>query len=127
MALVYVFRDRAEPTAWGATVYFDDSKVATLRENGFTWAYLAPGQHRVSAKWFWLSGQEDSSITLNVAAGETYHLELLGISRGSMGGGFIYTQMGSGFNRADPRMADERIAACCRFQQPAAPRYPAAP
>jgi hypothetical protein len=35
-ALVYVFRERAEPVAWWTTVYFDRSVVATLRNKGFT-------------------------------------------------------------------------------------------
>lgn len=125
MALVYIFRDRAEPTMWPATVYFGEDAVTTLRENGFTWAYLAPGQHSISAKWNALSGQENSAITLNVVAGETYHLELLGMSRVAGGiGRIMYLQMGSGLNRLDPQLAVERMSLCCRFQPPAARAYP---
>jgi hypothetical protein len=128
MALVYVFRDRAEPTAWGATIFFDDDKVTTLKEDGFTWAYLAPGEHRIRAEWFWLSSQEDSFITLDVAAGQTYHLELLGVVNVTgMAGNMMYMEIGSGMNLLDARTAVERMTRCCRFQQPAAPRYPVSP
>jgi uncharacterized protein DUF2846 len=128
MALVYIFRDRAQPTAWSATVYFDESKVATLKEDGFTWAYLAPGEHRVRAEWPWLSGQDDSSITLNVVPGETYYLELLGIARVTgVTWPVTHFQMGSGFIVLDPRIGEEAISRCCRFQPPAASRYPTGP
>lgn len=128
MALVYVFRDRAEPTAWGATIFFDDDRVAMLKEDGFTWAYMAPGTHRIRAEWHWLSGQEDSFITLNVAPGRTYHLELLGVVNVTgMVGNTMYMEIGSGMNLLEPRLAVERMSSCCRFQRPAAPRYPVDP
>lgn len=126
-ALVYVFRDRAEPTAWGATVHLGESKLATLKEDGFTWAYLAPGEHRVTLKWPLLSGQRESSFTLNVVANETYYLELVGVSRLVSGPPSWSYQTGSGFAVRDARAGGEAISRCCRFQPPTASQYPPAP
>jgi hypothetical protein len=121
-ALVYVFREHAEPTAFGATVFFDESRVATLNQKGFTWAYLAPGEHRIRTRWPLLATQRSTSVTLNVVAGETYVLDLRAIMRVE-GPDLVF---GSGMGRLDPQSGVARISRCCRFQRPERTHYPAA-
>lgn len=123
-AVVYVFRKYAEPTAWGATVHFGKSEVATLNQGGFTWAYVSPGRLTVRAVWAGLSGQKDSNVEISVQPGKTYYLELLGVSRvtGYIAG-MIYTTMGSGLNELSGAAAEPTIAQCCKFQKPASINY----
>lgn len=127
-ALVYVFRERAEPVAWGTTVYVDRAVVTSLRNKGFTWAYLDPGEYRIRTVWNLLSGQSNAAFQLTARAGETYYLEVKGISQVSgatvAGGTAVPTfTTGSGLILQDPKMAEERISACCRFEPPAASHY----
>ena len=122
-ALVYVYRKHAEPTAWGGTIFFDRSEIATLNQGGFTWAHLSPGTHTVRAVWAGLSGQRDSLINLEVNADTTYYLELVGVSKlvgvaPAYPGIALSFQMGSGLNETDPARAEAIVAACCKFQSP---------
>jgi predicted small lipoprotein YifL len=116
-ATVYVFRKYAEPTAWGATVFYADKEIATLNQGGFTWAYLAPGKQTIRAVWPGLSSQKDSSIELNVAAGKTYYVELLGVARGFASPTMTSFRVGSGLIEVSPSSAEETLAQCCRFQK----------
>ena len=138
-ALVYVFRQYAEPTAWGATVHFDDKKVATLHQGGFTWAHLSPGTHSVKAVWPGLSAQRDSHIDLDVKAGNTYYVELTGTSRFDdanpgasyplrTGSGLIIVpilsvKVGSGLSEVRPEVAEPIVSRCCKFQKPVSTEY----
>jgi hypothetical protein len=129
-ATVYVFRKYAEPTAWGATVHFDDQEVATLNQGGFTWAYLTPGKRRVRAVWAGMSGQRDSEIGLDVKAGNTYYVELTGISKmtgsgpGALPGTItIYYRIGSGMSEVNPAVAELVLSQCCKFQKPRSTEY----
>lgn len=129
-AVVYVFRKYAEPTAWGATIYFDKHEVATLNQSGFTWAYLVPGKHTVRGVWAGMSGQKDSSISLDVKSGQSYFIELTGSSRltGSKAGTtpgsvIMYFRMGSGLNEVNPAAGRSILTQCCKFQQPLSSQY----
>lgn len=123
-ATVYVFRKHAEPTAWGATVYFADRPVASLNEGGFTWAHLSPGKQTIRAVWSPISGQRDSKIDITVEAGKTYYVELLGVSQVTgYSMGTMYYRIGSGLNEVHPVPAEDILARCCKFQAPAASDY----
>lgn len=118
-AIMYVYRKYAEPTAWGAMVQVDGADVSTLNQGGFTWVYVKPGKRVVSAVWHGLSGQSDSKLELDVSEGNTYYLEVTGISRVvGVFGGMILGQMGSGINNMKPDFAEQRLDACCKFQPP---------
>ncbi len=116
LALVYIFREYAEPTAWGSTIHVDSQKIATLNQGGYTWIYAKPGTRVFSGKWAGLSGQRDSEITLDLAANETYFVDLTGISRASGAGSTTYVTMGSGLNLVDPTESVKRLKACCKLQ-----------
>lgn len=121
-AIVYVFRKYAEPTAWGATIHVDDREGATLNQEGFTWAHVTPGKHRIRAVWPVLSSQKDSFIELaDAKPGKTYFFELTGISRMDgatfVGTGMAYSfKLGSGFRQLPPEVA-EPVVSECRFQK----------
>src|SRR3569623_1601995 len=80
-ATVYVLRDYAEPTAWGAKIHIDGTPVATLNQKGFTWVYVKPGNKDIKAVWPGASSLKDSAISVETVAGKTYYIELTGVSQ----------------------------------------------
>ena len=118
-ATLYVFREYAEPTAWGANIQVDTKPVSTLNQNGFTWVYVKPGKKDIKAVWSGMSGQKDSFISIDTVEGKTYYVELTGISQAA-GGIYpvMYFKMGSGLNQVKPESAVKRLETCCKFQEP---------
>lgn len=118
---LYVFREYAEPTAWGANIQVDAKPVSTLNQNGFTWVFVKPGKKEIKAVWAGMSGQKDSYISIDVVEGKTYYVELTGISQVA---GAAYPimifKMGSGLNQIKPESAVKRLEKCCKFQKPVA-------
>lgn len=115
-ANLYVFRDYAEPTAWKPTVRIDGKKVAAIGQNEFTAVRIAPGPHRVTLGWPFLSGQSDAEVGIVVEPGRTLYLEIGGHVRYAGGYPDMRFVKGSGFGmRADGARA---IAACCKFRKP---------
>ncbi len=80
-ALVYVLRYKAEPALRDATILVDDAEVADLSQGKFTWFYVPPGHHVIHARWGLVTEQQPSHATLDLEAGKTYYLELIGVSR----------------------------------------------
>jgi hypothetical protein len=126
-ALVFVYRFHAEPTAMPASVSVDGVEVADLYQSGYTWFYATPGTRRIKASWGLLSGQSPARITIDLQPGQTYYLELVGVSRltGATGdsayGEYVF-QAGSGLN-ALYREAAEPMLTACHFQRPRATSY----
>ncbi len=112
-ALVYVMRYRAEPAGRDATILVDDAAVADLSQRGFTWFYVQPGHRVIQARWALLTEQVPSRITLDLEAGKTYYLELVGVSR-ETGHGIV---RGSWLNLLSSFDAETRITRC-GFQKP---------
>lgn len=123
-ATLYVFREYAEPTAWGAEVQVDSKPVTTLNEKGFTWIYVKPGTKNIKAVWPGISAQKDSSISIDAVEGKTHFVELTGISKPMAGYPMILFKMGSGLNLIKPESAVKRLEACCKFQKPASTGAP---
>jgi hypothetical protein len=113
-ALVYVMRLKAEPVGVPATVLADGREVVALSSWGFTWFYLPPGRHVLEARWPQVSGQLPARLSLEVVAGQAYHVELLGVSRPT-GHGQI---LGSSFELRTPFVATPRLD-LCGYQKPA--------
>lgn len=123
-AVLYVFREYAEPTMWGSTVHIDDKEVTTLNQGGFTWVYAKPGNRKIKAVWAGMSGQRDSFVSFDIAEGKTYYVDLTGISQ--MAGvtvGYMYFRMGSGLNGVNAEAAEARLVKCCKFQKPISDTY----
>ncbi len=118
-ALVYVMRYKAEPSARDATILVDDDEVADLSQGGFTWFYVQPGHHVIHARWGLVLEQLPSQVTVDLEAGKTYYLELVGVSR-ETGHGIV---RGSWLNRLSSFDAEIRLDRC-GFQKPR-PSWPA--
>jgi hypothetical protein len=122
-ALVYVFRSHAEPLAWGASVFINDRKVATLRQRTFTSVYVTPGPQTVKAKWPMLSGQLDAVLTFDAVERQTYYVELVGITRlkdlslKDPTHWVMTFAVGSGLVGWRAEAAKPQIDRCCRYQK----------
>ena len=46
-AVLFIFRDRAEPLAWVAYLEIEITKVASIRQNSYTWLYVTPGKKNI--------------------------------------------------------------------------------
>ncbi len=121
-ALVYVYRQNAQPTMWGATITADGRDVASLSQGNFTQVTVPEGPHRFGARWAALSGQKESSIDLDVKAGRTYFVELVGLSQmtgvsTNTMGVVMHLKVGSGMLEHGPESRDA-MAACCKAVAP---------
>jgi len=119
-AILYVFREYAEPTLWGATIHIDGEKLATLKQGEFSQVYATPGERVVTGVWPAISAQRESKITLDLLAGKEYFVELTGISRVS---GVSTVRVGSGLYGIDPEAAKTRLMHCCTFNPAIAQTY----
>ena len=118
-AVLYIFREYAEPTAWGANIQVDTKPITTLNQGGFTWAYVKPGKKEIKAVWSGMSGQKDSFISINIKESRTYYVELTGISQViGASSSAVYFKMGSGLNEVKPGFAVKKLEVCCKFQKP---------
>jgi hypothetical protein len=117
-ATVYVFREYAEPTAWGSEIQINGKPAATLNQGGFTWVYSKPGKTEIKAVWSGMSGQKDSFISIDTVEGKTYYVEVKGISKADPGYLVIYFKVGSGLNEVKPNVAVKKLETCCKFQKP---------
>lgn len=123
-ALVYVFRDTAQPTALGCSIFIDGTEVTTLNEKGFTWFTIDPGDHALIGKWSKMSSQKNSSIALSLEENQTYYIELTGNSGVSaILGPVIVFKVSSGLNLVEPENAISRISEYCKYQLPLSNNY----
>ena len=113
-AVLFIFRDHAEPVALVAYLEIENTKVASLRQNGFTWLYVTPGKKNIKYMWPILAGMPIAKFEYEFEAGKTYAFEMTGKS--------IY--MGYGFSTAtvmkemDITEAREIIESCCHYVLP---------
>jgi hypothetical protein len=118
-ATVYVLREYAEPTAWGANIQIDGKPVADLNQGGFTWIYIKPGKTEIKAVWSGMSSQKDSFISIDTEAGKTYYVELTGVSQlTGVTLTMMYFKVGSGLSEVKPEAAVKKLETCCKFQKP---------
>jgi len=120
-ALLYVFREYAEPTGFAAKIYVDGQEMASLSQGGFTWVYMKPGMRRITSTW--AGSQDPGVIALNLGEDKTYYLEVKGRAKSTLHGmvgvmPIVSLQMGSGFVLTDTESSEVRLAKCCRFQKP---------
>jgi hypothetical protein len=116
-ATVFIIRDHAEPTYWPADILLDKKLVVTLQQQYYTKILVTPGKRKFAAKWPYGSQQEEAYLTLNVSQGETYYIELTGVSIGSvLAGNSILTNdrlRHSDLNRVKPELGEKLLSACC--------------
>jgi hypothetical protein len=116
-ANLFIYRAYAQPTAWGTSVKVDGKSIISLPNRSYTAISVPPGSHIIKLSWPFLSGQSNSSMTLDVKAAERYYVEVTGISQYAGGGpGAMYFNMGSGIAQAKPEHALELLKTCCKFK-----------
>jgi len=113
-AVLYIYRQHAEPTAWPAYLEIDDKEAASLAQKGFTWVYVKPGKHNFKYAWPVLAGMPAVKFEMNFESGKTYAFEMRGKVSLS---GRTFTST----NAIQPTRAEEAIAnmaGCCRYVAP---------
>ena len=80
-AVLFIFRDHAEPLAWVAYLEIENTKIASLRQNSFTWLYVTPGKKNIKYMWPILAGMPSVKFEYEFEAGKTYAFEMTGKSR----------------------------------------------
>ncbi|MBV8977473.1 MAG: DUF2846 domain-containing protein [Alphaproteobacteria bacterium] len=66
-ALLYVYRTASMTGAVnGAEIYADGKKLFGLATGGYAYAYLPPGQHRITAHWSGSLGFSDQPVELSL-------------------------------------------------------------
>lgn len=75
-AILYIYRVSAAPLALSAYLDIDDRRAVSLANQGFTWVYLAPGDHRFAFGWPVFSGTPTVRFVRNMEAGKTYAFEM---------------------------------------------------
>lgn len=124
-ALVYVFRNHAEPLIWSASVVMGSRKIASLSQRTFTWFMVQPGKSEIQAVWPSMSGQAPSKIEIDLEAGNIYYIELTGVYRvagverlGINLNPVYKFKTGSGMNERAPEVAEALLSTCCTFVSP---------
>lgn len=113
-AVLYIYRQHAEPTAWPAYLEIDDKEAASLAQKGFTWVYVKPGKHNFKYAWPLLAGMPAVKFEMSFEAGKTYAFEMRG--RVSLSGQTMTSRTEIQPTRAENAMAS--MAGCCRYVAP---------
>ena len=123
MAVLYVYREYAEPTAWSPTISIDGKEFVSLPQQGFSWVYVSPGKRTFLSKWSFLSGSPPVEFSAEFVAGTRYFFEITGTSRltGTSSGGaglnMHFTTIAQ-INSPKEREAVRQLEKCCRFISP---------
>jgi hypothetical protein len=112
-AILYIFRDYAEPTAFAAHLKIDNLNAASLNQQGFTWVYLEPGIHKFKYSWNFMSGMPTVEFENTFEAGKVYAFQMSG-GVSSMGNTIRST---SAIQPIAPDFALEKMKQCCRYVQ----------
>ncbi|QUM80349.1 hypothetical protein HWV01_08650 [Moritella sp. 5] len=113
-AILYVFRDYAEPTAWSSYLLVDGKEVISLQQEGFTWVYLAPGDRQFINGWSALAGMPDVKFNHSIEAGKLYSFEMK--SRVAVNRTSITSTTEIDLLSFDE--AEKRLKLCCRYVAP---------
>lgn len=70
MAVMYIFMQPTTWTAQVAEIIINDNRILYLPEEGYTWIYISPGKHMLSAGTNALQ-----PIEINIEGGNTYYVE----------------------------------------------------
>lgn len=126
MAVLYVYREYAEPTAWSPTISIDGKEVVSLPQQAFSWIYLSPGKHTLASEWPFIAGAPAVKFPANYVAGTRYFFEIrgtsgvTGTSPGARGGTTVHFTTTALVRSPQEREAVRQLEKCCRFIPPAA-------
>jgi hypothetical protein len=122
-AVLYIYRENAQPTAWSAYLQIDEQEAASLAQEGFTWVYIAAGKHNFKFGWPLFVGMPSVTFERTFEAGKVYAFEMRGSVRA--GGSTITStsviQTITSTSAIQPTSIDaakEKMATCCRYVAP---------
>jgi hypothetical protein len=110
-AVLYIYRDYAEPTAFAAYLTIDTAKAASLNQQGFTWVYLSPGEHNFRFGWPFIAGMPSVDFKKSLEAGKAYAFQMSGSV--TMDSSNMYAT--SAIAPIDIDAARNRMKSCCRY------------
>lgn len=113
MAVLYIFRSYAEPTAFAAHAEIDQLEVVSLNQEGFSWVYIKPGEHSFKIRWSSLSGMPDLEFKKSLEAGKVYAFQILGSVKELTPN----ATTNSSLSHVKIEVAKEKRKACCSYVQ----------
>lgn len=75
-ALVYFYRPCSPPWLFSAELYLNETKVCDLKNRGYTYVYLPPGEYAVRTKWPGGPGASNVQGKFGVRAGQTQFIRV---------------------------------------------------
>jgi hypothetical protein len=106
-AVLYIFRRYAEPVAVPAYFEIDKVEATTLKQQGFTWVYVTPGEHNFKFGWPFWAGMPSVGFKQTLEAGKSYAFEMLG----TVGNPYVTSEIAP----IDIEDAKDRMKNCCRY------------
>ena len=110
-ALLYIYREYAEPTAFASYLTIDTVKAATLNQQGFTWVYVSPGEHDFRFGWPVIAGMPRVDFKTSLDAGKAYAFQMSGSV--TLDGTTMHAT--SAIAPIDIDAARSRMTSCCRY------------
>src|SRR5690349_24664918 len=77
-AVLYVYREYAEPTLFTADLLMDEREIVSLPQKGFSWVYVEPGRHRFTFKWPPLASMPKVDFERDFEKNKVYVFEMRG-------------------------------------------------
>jgi len=112
-AVLYIYREYAEPRAWSAYLQIDEQDAASLSQQGFTWVYITPGKHSFKYSWPIIAGMPIVKFERSFESGKVYAFKMRGsIQMGS------YVTSTSAIQLTDITSAKKQMLSCCRYVAP---------
>lgn len=110
-AILYIYRNYAEPTAFAAYLEIDKTEAASLNQEGFTWVYVSPGEHNFKFGWPFLAGMPSVEFKHSLEAGKVYAFQM----QGSVAMSGLLMSAKSAIAPTDIEAAKEQMKTCCRY------------
>ena len=110
-AILYIYRDYAQPTAFASYLEVDGIEAASLNQEGFTWVYLSPGEHAFEFGWPFLATMPSVEFKETLEGGKVYAFQMQGSV--AVSGSMIHAR--SAIALTDLQAARDQMTACCRY------------
>ena len=110
-AVLYIYREYAEPTAFSSYLQIDGREVASLNQQGFTWVYVTPGNHKMKYGFPALAGMPSVPFSHSFEAGKVYAFQMFGTVKFS--GSTIESV--SAVQPLPIEEAQKKMQQCCRY------------
>jgi len=114
-AVLYIYRKYAQPTAFSAYLEIDGKEAVSLSQEGFTWVYIKPGNHKFKHGWPLFAAMPSVDFEREFKPGKTYAFEISGRVSGMTAETAI--------KPTNIEYAKQKMASCCRYVQPSSENF----